>query len=671
PPQQRPPQPQVQPQREDPNKPRVTIDARTNQLLVSATPAMHALVEQALKTIDLEGEESQFSPTSTRPFLKVYTVTSSDTREVTKTIDALIPGVVVNEDARNRKIHIQASPEQHRQVEALIVQMEGGSGSRQMAVFRLSSMDPSAATTTIRAMFLNETDAPTIEADLYGRQVLVRGSTEQITQIRTLLSQLGEDGSGVRGERFDRVRTIPLSGRDPKELLPILERMWNTRNGSSIRVIDPSSRPGAVVPPASSGRHPLDPEVRSERTQSESASRNSAMRESSRRLPVRTVAQTTETQGNTDSQNEREAAPRSTEPRRQPSDITVTIVGDELVISSSDPAQLNELEELLQQTMQAVPPRITWTVFTLQSSDATETANMLRLLFPGSTVAASAASSGGSLLGGGVSSLGSSLMGMTGLDSLGTSPQLKFIPDVRLNALFVTGPAALVREVEEMLRVLDADSLGGDSLRDKVARMIPVNYANAQEVHDIVKDVYKSYIDPPRAANNNNPLAMLAAARGGGGRGDAQEPPVKLAIGVDSSTSNLIVWSDEPLFREVEALVQSIDVAAMEARRTIHVIPLQNTSSTVMQGALNSIIPQVKISTTGSRSGSSSSPSSPPAATTPGGGSSDQMRQMFEQRMRERMQGGGGFGGFGGGGPGGGGFGGGRGFGGGGDSSGS
>jgi len=653
--------------REDSNKPRVTSDLRTNQLLVSATPAQHTLIDDALRTIDLAGDESQFSPTSSRPFLKVYTISSSDTREVTKTINSLIPGVVVNDDVRNGKIHIQATPDQHRQVETLIAQVEGLGGAQQMAVFRLSALDPSSATTTIRSMFQNDSTSPVIEADLYGRQLLVRGSTEQIAQIKTLLSQLGEDGTGTRADRTDRVRTIPLSGRDPAELLPILERMWNTRNGSTIRIVDPTAKRPAPASPVAP-RHPLDSAVPSAPARSGTTTPETnpdsvmATPRTLKKIPVMTVAQTTPQ----DEQPPAQTSPRL--PAELPAGVTITIVGDELVISSSDPSQLNELEDLLQQTMQAVPPRITWTVFSLQSADATEAANMLKLLFPGSSVSASAASSSGFLggLGSSASTLGSNLLGMTGLDSLGAAPQLKFIPDVRLNALFVTGPAAQVREVEEMLKVLDSESLGGDSLRDKVARMIPVNHASSDEVYNIVKDVYKSYIDPPRA-QGNNPLAMLAAARGGGGgRGDAQEAQAKLAIGVDNTTSNLIVWADEPLFREVEALVISLDQAALEARRTVRVINLENTSSTVMQGAISSLMPQVKVSTTGSRPRTTSSSTTPSGSTPPsssGGGDGDQMRQFFEQRMRERMQQGGGGaapGGFGGGGFGGGGFGGNR-----------
>ncbi|SFI48059.1 secretin N-terminal domain-containing protein [Planctomicrobium piriforme] len=682
--------------RVDPHQARVTTDLRTNQLLVTATLGQHLLVEQALKTVDVPGDASQFSPSSTKPFLKVYNLTSSDPREVTKTIDALMPGIVVNEDARNGKIHIQASPDQHRQVEMLIAQMEGMGGGRQMAVIPLSTLDPVSVTGTIRSMFLKEGDAaPTVEADLYGRQLMIRGTADQLTQIRTLLTQLGEDGTGQRRDSLERVRTIPLSGRDPAELLPLIERMWTKKNGAGIRVVNPPSSGNGTAPSMSPPTSQRTPEQRHPLGDAPTTQRGSVMSPASGRIPVLTAAQTTvinndgETApqsdlakdldallGNVESKPAAQSTPAAgnvapSEPR---ADVSITIMGDELVITSSDPKQLDELQDLLNQTMQALPPRITWTVFTLQAADATEAANMLKLLFPGTTVAASSSSTSSSMfgsLGSGASSLGSSLMDMTGLGTLGSTQQLKIIPDLRLNALFVAGPAAQVREVEEMLKVLDSTSLGGDSLRDKLSRMIPINHANAQDVYNIVKEVYKNYIDPPRMQDNNNPLAMFAAGGGGrGGRNETPPPASKLAIGVDTNSSNLIVWADEPLFREIEELVQSLDTAAEDARRTVRVVTLENTSSAVMQNALGSLMPQVKVSTTGSRSGSttSSTPSSGspiPSPSSSGAPNSDQMRQFFEQRMRDRGTGGGGTGGgqggFGGGGFGNGGFGGGMG----------
>ncbi|WP_437186835.1 secretin N-terminal domain-containing protein [Planctomicrobium sp. SH668] len=666
---------------------RVATDSRTNQLLITATVAQHILVEQALKTVDVDSEMSPFAASMTRPFLKVYQVSSSDPTQVTKTINALMPGIVINEDARNRKVHIQATPDQHRQVETLIAQMDGVGGNRSMTVIPLVNLDPSAVAATLRSMFIKDGDnAPIVETDYYGNQLLIRANADQITQIKTLLSQLGEDGSSNRfSSNTSTARTIPLSGRDPSELIPLLERMWNSNNESTIRVINPPSRgrngadstPPRQQPPARQESIPATTET----------PRSGASASVTKRIPVQTIAQSRPVEGEDTSTPELDAlldsflgapeAPSEAEsiqpkapdvnvqsPTPGTGGVSIVVMGDELFITSNDPAELNQFEELLQKTMLAIPPRVTWTIFTLKVADATEAANMLKLLFPGSAVSASSSSSSGSMMDtitSGASSLGGSLRDITGLSGSANKQGLKIVPDIRLNALFVSGPVTLVREVEEMLTVLDATDLGGDSLRDKVAKLIPVEHADVQEVYNVVKDVYKNYIDPPRGFDQNNPLAMLAAAGQRGGRGGDQGAAAapKLAVGIDRTTSNIIVWADDSLFQEVQALVKSMDQATMDARKTVRVVTLENASSTVVQKSLGSLMPQVKVSVTGSRPSSTSSTTTPSnPGTSSGGGNSDQMRQMFEQRMRERMQGGG-FGGGGGSGRGGGGFGGG------------
>ena len=63
-----------------------------------------------------------------RPHLKVYDVQTANPTEVTKTLSALMPGVVVNEDDKARRIHILATPDEHREVEQLIRQIDGQGG---------------------------------------------------------------------------------------------------------------------------------------------------------------------------------------------------------------------------------------------------------------------------------------------------------------------------------------------------------------------------------------------------------------------------------------------------------------------------------------------------------------------------------------------------------------
>lgn len=717
---------------------RITIasDERTNKLLISTTTKTHQLIEQALETIDVEGEASSFSAAANKPFLRVYSVTSADAREVVKTIDALMPGIVVNEDGRNGKIHIMASPDKHAEVDNLIRQMDGmGSSTQQVSVIPLSTMDPLLAAATVRSMFVKDGElAPTVEADVFGRQLMIRGDANQLAQVKLLLAQLGEDGTGQRDRANDsRLRTFPLSGRDPEEIMPLIQRMWNQRSGSSIRIVNPddrgpvrdvispsdgsSVRDQPAVPSTPANNRPTTTRPKNEPQQKESV--NNDLRERLKSFPLRTASQTTtiaqaptdqidETTQTEPSQPTPKPAPpenplnysddqlmqlldsylEPSEPtapnqgtaspnplnKQPPADVNVTIMGDDLMLYATDPEALNQLEELLETAMQAIPPSTSWTVFTLQSADATEVSLMLEQLLPYSNVSSTA--SGGGMLGslsGAASSLGSGIAEMTGLSSIASAGQsLRIIPDTRLNALFVSGPSGQVKEVEEMLRVLDA-SEWPDTLRDKVTRLISLEYADADDVLRMVKESYKIYIDPPQQQNSrNNPLAAMMGGGGrGGGRDDAVSQ-IKMTASVDSNTNQLIIWADDSLFQEVKSFVESVDEAARQARRTVRVISLQNTNSSTIKGVLGTLMPNVNVSSTASRQNNSTNNNNSNSNNnnSDSGRSNEEqerIRQFFEQRMRERMQGGGGndSGGgrpsFGGGRPGGGGaFGGGR-----------
>src|SRR5690606_9190299 len=135
-----------------------------------------------------------------------------------------------------------------------------------------------------------------------------------------------------------------------------------------------------------------------------------------------------------------------------------------------------------------------WTVFYLRAADATDAAQMLGRLFPSSSVTATASSSSGSFFGdftGGISAMSRGLADATGLSDLGTGPQtLRILPEPRSNAIFVTGPPHQVQQVEDVLRILDASELPGN-LRDRAPRYIMVEYGDAAEIAQIVKDVYK------------------------------------------------------------------------------------------------------------------------------------------------------------------------------------
>lgn len=681
------------------SKAQVAADARTNSLLVTATLAELKIVEEVIKSVDvnLDGSNGRTAG-STAPFLRVYTVSSSDPTEVTKTLDAMMPGLVVNEDGRARKIHIFATPDEHRQVEELIRQLDGVGGSQSVAVIPLSRLDAVSAASTIRSLFLRDGDqAPTIEADSGGRRLLVRGSTDQVAQVKTLLSQLGEDGTGARNTLGQgNVRMLPLNGRDQDEFLRLLDSVWSASSEHPLRIVVP--RDPAIIRERLTPNPPETPRTeRSSRPQRNESSRSDfeTRRESNNAFHVRpasmllTEEQTDEAEAQP-IENVAESEPTTAAPVevaqpdvKQPSveqpqsnaeavvpeapattpnnenakganaaPVGITSLNGNLILSSQDEAALDRLEQLIERLYETMPNKASWTVFYLRSSDATATAAMLEQLFPASSVARVNASSSGGLfgsLGGGISSISNSIMDASGLTSLTTGPQiLRIIPDLRTNSLFVTGPPEQVRDVEQVLKVLDGTDLPG-SLRDRVPRFIPVEYADVNEVAQIVRDVYKDYMEDPNAGGNergrggDNPFAMMMGGRRNDDRNNNAPTAVKLTVGVDTRTSQLIVSSDDAVFQQIEDLVANLDESARAANRTVRVIQLESANTAIVQQSLGQLLPNVKVSTTGTTrtsttSGTSSSQPSTSASTSSSSeGDRDAMRRFFEQRMRERF----------------------------------
>ncbi|HCD02217.1 MAG TPA: hypothetical protein DER64_17015, partial [Planctomycetaceae bacterium] len=576
----------------------ITVDERTNMLLAMAAPEQLVVIRKAIETIDVPtgDQPNRFASEQqdNEPYLEVYRVTSSDTMEVTKTLNVLFPGTVVNEDGRSRRIHVMASKSEHEEVSRMIRKLDGQGGAQKTAIIPIRQ-DPTTLTTTLQGLYSKDIEsAPSVIAN--PGYLVVRGSAEQIVEIQQMVTQLeGAIGTSL-ATGGGPIRSIPLGGRDVNSLL----RMLQSVSRNPIRISTPASDRGPIreqrvpsadepnvrpsAPTGATGggaaanrgqaNFSLPPVVAQAANQDEAApagddpqqppavdevqrhqrlaqfvfqnldadkdgkltaeewsasKRTRALFEERKvelKLPADKAAFTKafvmlaadpeegapSPQASSDAPRAnpqpRAAAPRpplrpgaeSQPPKTAAAgdpklpEIVIEIRDGNLVLMSEDEKALDELETRLQTLMTHMTPKTTWTIFYLRSADATEAALMLERLFPQSSVTATASSSGGSLFGelsGGISSLGSSLMDMTGINSLGTGPNaLRIIPETRSNALFVSGPADQIADVESVLKILDAAELPAQ-LRARAPRYINVEHADVNEVAQIVRDVYK------------------------------------------------------------------------------------------------------------------------------------------------------------------------------------
>jgi type II secretory pathway component GspD/PulD (secretin) len=656
-------------------KTQLVADSRTNQLLVTAPAVVHVLIEQARKTIDVAPDANGRARLDTDPYLGVYELNTASVEEAAKTINAIMPGIVVNDDSRGDRVHIMATAAQHREVAALIRQLDGQGGGQNVTVIPLSTMDPLLATSTLQQMFVRDgSNAPTIQADVLGRQVMVRGTEDQITQVKTLLTQLGEDGTGRRQRAVGGpVRRFSLGGRDSERLLELIDQAWHATQPNRIEVVPArpanpvrgiespaerdarrefNDRPARTTRPVDDGpvsSRPAQPLTQfvalideQPATEESPAAEPLQKSETSDSQPAASDQQTDETQPAPETNTDSSTGP---ERREIAPGIYIQIEGDELILMSEDEAALDRLEEMLENTLQAVPPSTTWIVIKLQSAGAAEAAEMLEQLIPDASVAQVSTTSGSTGFLSSLQSMGSSLVSASGLNS---SPVgvLRIIPEPRLNALFVSGPPTKVQEVRDFLEILDSSDPG--SARDRVPRMIPVQYAEVADVYRVVRDVYRDYLEgePANGGAGANPLAMFMGGAGRNGNNQQQAPrDYKLTVGMDEQTSHLIVSADQGLYQEILQLVESLDTAAHEARRTVRVVELKNANTSAVQNTLGAVMPRVRVSTSATRSTRTETSTSNNSSNQNNqqGPSPDQMRQFWEQRMRERMgQGGGG-----------------------------
>lgn len=679
----------------------VTADTRTNHLLITASATLVKVVEDVVKSIDVDQNSSgeKIVANDSPAFLKAYVVAGGDVVSVSRTLNSMMPGLVVGEDTRSGKIHVQATREEHSEIERLIQTLAGG-GSDSVAVVNLTKLDPIQATNTLRNLFTNDAHAPMIEADALGRRLLVRGSADQLAQVKIILQQLGESGAKEDDPNVDRgrVRTLNSAGRRPEDVLPLLQKMWEAGDHSPIRVVVPSKtspirdrRVPAARNPAYDNDAPADSEEQGlppvRRTDDSGSRKSTSIRPVEPEAPAapvaaaapkrRSILQVSQSGDGRDSDSPRRS-PRSAEATDTPlpakenetedqkpsltrdepepsvlpkqlsseSSVNLTIMGDEVIISSDDTKALDQFEDMYNALAASMPVRTRWTVFYLRTADATDTAQMLERLFPQSNVTSSTVGNTGMLgsLTGGLSTLGRGMMTATGLNqTLGGANDLRIITDVRANALFVTGPSDQIAEVEQMLELLDSSELP-ESLRDRIPRTIPVEYAEVDDVADIVESVFKDSMTPAgqqgqQGGNGQrfNPLAMLMG--GGGGGGGPQESGPQLSVGVDRRTSHLIVACNENLFRQIEGLVQSIDERTRDARQTVRIMHLETADPTLVSSTLTSLIPKVTVTAT--RGGANKR--GQPGAEQPGGGAPqppDAVRDpQLLQRMQQRTQG--------------------------------
>ncbi|WP_197528752.1 secretin N-terminal domain-containing protein [Aeoliella mucimassa] len=572
---------------------------QTNSLLVTATPAAITLIEDILATIDVEPAGSKGGgPGSNIPELRVYTVDNADEDDVAETVNAVIPGVVINEDRRNNSIHVLATPAEHDQVDELISTINSGGIGSGVEVIPLTQNDPTFMSEYLSSLFKNENrdNRPVITPGFQNQSLIVRGSSRQLGEIRKALASFNE--TGVDDSQLgdgNRVRRLPLgASRDAERIARTVKDLLedNRQFDNKIRVVVPSdSSDSPAATPANNGvrRVPIEDQEDQENQASRAPAANLMLAAYEQPAPAaeEATSEQTEVPQATSEQTPQkvEAVEQATAdanqvaakpgtPARLPR-VTIEVQGSDLLMYSDDAVALDKVEQTVRDLVRQMPSRTEWTVFFLRAAPADTTARTLvDLLRSDSTTEV--------VIGSAVDVSYSSLADET----------MRIVPDVRTNALFISGTDEQLKRTEQFLEFLDTSELPG-SLRDRIPRSIAVEYADVNEVAQIIRELYKDYLVDPMAAaargsrDSREAQARMARVMNQSQNSGLRPSGIQLTISVDEASNTLLISCNDTLFTQISQLVKQRDQAAYESQPVTQMMRISPSSAEQVRSVLS------------------------------------------------------------------------------------
>ncbi|TWU38475.1 secretin N-terminal domain-containing protein [Novipirellula artificiosorum] len=530
----------------------VSADEESGTVFVLGLPREQEIAKQLIEQMD------RIDPLTRDRRLKAFSLAGIDGDEVADAVQSLFvdarPEVEVRYDYFNEQLVVIATDPQLLLVEETLMQFDPP--ERELGIFPLTENDPNSVRDAINALFADVplNDTPTITVDDDRQHLLIRATSQQLDEVRSLLGRLGEtvqmeqsgDPGAVRTFNTNsRVRTITV-GRDSESLLKQLQQVWPSLRRNPLRVIRSDEQPGAKSQP--------------------------------RELPIEQAdaSQEVEPAVTLVAMQDPDPAPQPSQSETDfptedalPEDPAVLILpGDgQWIIASEDTAALEVLAKLMEV---AVAPPITpvaesgnLSVYVLQHGNAEDLEDLLSDLFRQSRTSSS----------------------RTRYTSVGS--ETRIVADTRINALVVQGSRADRGVIEDLLAVLDSPEFI-DSLQLATPQLIAVQNTDAGRVETLLRTVYSSQLTRGRnrpqieipEGVSQEVASMLEQI-------NAETSGPLLTLSVDQVSNSIVMRAPPELSEEIRGFVEQVDLQAIDNRAgKMRIIRLQGTNADQIERAI-------------------------------------------------------------------------------------
>ena len=648
----------------------LSTDAFGNTLYATGSTDKLQKLSDFVALMDVKPDSSgPASVTVEQPTLRTHPILSSDPETALNVLQTLLAGssnVRIALEPKTNSIVASGVQADHKLIVETLKELAGQNSS--FNVIPLVRIDTQAAVLTLEKFFGktsgkegDSTTGPIFFGDVASRTIMIKGSPQQVEQVKDLISKLEEAGpqSDFLGKT---VRVLPMSGKSADRALEQIQYLWEAKkkkNRIQIRLPAAESEKSDKNVPPNRQQDTIEPSALNRK------------HEQSRNRSFRFIATVIESDNETSIAEQKDSADSNLPDNNKVDDEATANLGSDivvfrgpngLIVTSEDPDALEEFEQLArmvteQMNLGGTEP----TVFYLKFVSAKGAAELLKSILAGES-ASSSGGGGGGILGSVLGEMGGGLVGsllgggggasMSNSISGGmASGEVSMTADPRLNCLVVRANTSDLDLIADLLETIDQEDSPIKIETSGKVRLIPVVNNKVEEIAAVVKQVFADRIAaPPNAGGQQrqpSPQEFIEALRGGGGRGGrggggtSELKQATMTIGTDPKNNTLIVSSSQSLYDEVEALVRMLDQAALEKEEKVEVIQLDGSvNATVLQNALRATFGSQAKSTTVANA-STANPSAVKSNTPPAGGGFDPAGAAQRAEFFRQFQGGG------------------------------
>jgi type II secretory pathway component GspD/PulD (secretin) len=626
--------------KEDVPKVYLAYNRHRNSVLVNAPPEQLKIIERTITYLDVPfgtaTDAAVLGATgSDERTMKKYPLTTLDPDQFVATLEeigGLSPMAEFKADEDSRVLFAMATAADHARISGLLDQFDGS--GRQFEVVWLRKHPADAVAATINTLMASQTQREDrnryydpwdydwrereerrrrqqvkgfgVDADIERNRLLLWANEAEMKRVRDLLVKLGELPGGPTNMRPVRV-IAPADAKDTAALLEKLRAAWPAAGGNPLIIKGPSAKPAAPTAKPDDDKKPAATEP--------AASTSAAMGDRSAEAapPSRVAARFAQLDAAAASPaggNGVAAAPESViEPQSKPTDfvedptspapVTVTVTEDgRLMLSSSDPAALDRLEELIEEL---APPQRRFHVFPCRHIRAAEMWYDLTDFFKED------------LEGGDKSYIrdwNGFMVPMNNQKESGSGlakrRKLMITYDRPSNSILVANAnATQLAEIQQLIEQFDKPS-GTDSVEVRQTAAIKIQYSRPSIIAAAVKEVYRELLskrdkefergDKREEKSATEHMTVINYGGSGDGNGSGRPTPVRigfdgaLSLGADDVSGVLIVSAQKAIFDDIVRMVRELDNEAAP-KTTVHVHHVNgNVSAKAIQQALDKAV---------------------------------------------------------------------------------